>query len=482
MKSRQFAELDATGQAELVQAGDISPRELVEAAIERIEALNPRLNAVIHPSFDTARRAAEAPALPDGPFRGVPFVIKDAVCQTIGEPCHVGMRFLRDRNWRAPADSYLATRLRSAGLVFVGRSNTPEEAASVTTEPFAYGPTRNPWDLSRSAGGSSGGSAAAVASGMVAAAHGTDEGGSIRIPASACGLVGLKPSRARSSFAPEGEHWDLLGHQGVLTRTVRDTAGLLDVINGPAPGDPYMAPPPVRPFREEVGADPGGRRIGIRTTMPGSGDAPERECVTAAESVARVLEAQGHSVEPAWPAALDQTAVLDAYRQIVSCAVARDLEYWQTVTGEPIGPDDVEPGTWQLAEYGRSVSACQYLAARDGVQRYARELAGWWNDTGFDLLLTPTLARLPPLIGELGPDADPAQAYEIMSQITAFTVPWNMTGQPAISLPLHWSAEGLPVGVQLVAAYGREDLLLRVAAQLEQVMPWSGRRPPIGVD
>lgn len=475
-----LATADAIAQAELVRAGTCTPLELVDAAIARIEALNPRVNAVIHPMFEKARAAAADPSLPDGPFRGVPFVVKDAVCHTAGDPHHVGMRFLRDRDWRARFDTHLARRLRQAGLVFVGRTNTPELAASVTTEPLAYGPARNPWDLDRSTGGSSGGTAAAVASGMVPAGHGNDMGGSIRIPASACGLVGLKPSRARTSLGPElGEYWGMLTHEGVLTTTVRDTAALLDAIAGPWPGDPYSAPPPARPFAAEVGAEPGRLRVGVRTSIPGGDDQAAPDCVAAVESTARLLEAQGHIVEPAWPAALDHMEVWTSYVQMISCALARDLDRWQEATGDVITADDVEPGTWVLAEGGRATSGAGYLEAVEIVQRHGRALAGWWETDGFDLLLTPTLAQLPPTIGEVGPNADSAEAYEVMARISAFVVPWNITGQPAISLPPHAGAGGVPVGVQLVAPYGREDLLLRVAAQLEQAAPWSQRMAPV---
>src|ERR1700688_887906 len=266
--------LDGTAQAELVASGDVSAVELVDAAIARIEALNPALNAVIHERFEQARTEARAGAVPDGtsvgPLSGVPFLVKDAVCHTAGDPFHCGMRLLKRLRWTERDDTWLAARFRAAGLVFVGKTNTPELATSVTTEPIAYGATHNPWDLTRSSGGSSGGAAAAVAAGMVAIAHGNDMGGSIRFPASMCGIVGLKPTRARTTLGPDfGEYWGPLTHEHVLTRTVRDTAAVLDAIAGPAPGDPYSAPPPVRPFREEVGADPGRLRTGLPTTRRG---------------------------------------------------------------------------------------------------------------------------------------------------------------------------------------------------------------------
>lgn len=480
MTPEEVARLDATAQAELVRRGDCTPAELVEAAIARIERLNPKLNAFIHLLFDKARETADSPVLPDGPFRGVPFAIKDAVCQTAGDPYHVGMRFLRDRGWRADHDSNLAARVRAGGFVIVGRTNTPELAGSVTTEPLAYGPSRNPWAPERSTGGSSGGSAAAVASGMVPAAHGNDMGGSIRIPSSECGLVGLKPSRARTSLGPDfGEFWGPLTHEGALTRSVRDCAGVLDVIAGMEPGDPYAAPPPEQPFSREVGASPGRLRIGLRTAVPGGGVQAHPECVAAATAAARLLETCGHAVEEAWPAALDQQDAAAGYVNLVSCGVARDVERWGQLVGEPVDLDRLEPATRLMVESGRSLSATDYLAALEAVEGHGRALAQWWAEDGYDLLLTPTLADVPPEIGTVGPEADPAVAYPMMARFTAFVTPFNISGQPAISLPLHWSADGLPVGVQLVAPYGAEDLLIRVASQLEQAQPWAHRWPDL---
>ncbi|MDQ1480926.1 MAG: amidase, partial [Actinomycetota bacterium] len=288
-----FALLDATAQAALVANGDATPVELVDAAIARIESSNPALNAVIHERFDRARAEAASASLPDAPFpnapfRGVPFLVKDAVCHTAGDPFHCGMRLLKRLQWTATDDTWLAERFRAAGLVSVGKTNTPELATSVTTEPVAYGATHNPWDLARSPGGSSGGSAAAVAAGMVPIAHGNDMGGSIRFPASMCGIVGLKPTRARTTLGPDfGEYWGPLTHEHVLTRSVRDTAAVLDAIAGGAPGDPYTAPPPVRPFREEVGAPPGRLRIGMRTQRR-DGERSHPECEAAVADAGRL--------------------------------------------------------------------------------------------------------------------------------------------------------------------------------------------------
>ncbi len=472
-----LASLDATAQADLVRRKDCTPRELVDAAIARVEKVNPELNAVIHPLFDKARAAADAPGLPDGPFRGVPFCVKDAVCHTEGDPYHVGMRFLKEREWRATEDSYLARRFRDAGFVFVGKTNTPELATSITTEPLAYGATHNPWDVTRSPGGSSGGSAAAVASGIVPAAHANDMGGSIRAPASECGLVGLKPSRARSTLGPDfGEYWGPLTHEFVVVRTVRDAAAILDVVAGAAPGDPYTAPPPTRPFRHEVGANPGRLRVGLHVTIPNLGRDAHPECVTAVEQTGRLLERAGHAVEWSSPA-LD--GAFHGFTVVMAAGIARDLERWSERTGDPIGPDDVEPGNWAMAEGGRAVTGAQYLAGLEAMNDYTRRVASWWADDGFDVLVTPTIAQPPPKLGLMASTADPGEALTLMGELAQFTVPWDVTGQPAVSLPLHWTADGLPVGVQLVAAYGREDLLLRVASQLEQAAPWADRRPAV---
>jgi len=474
----ELAALDATAQAELVRRGDATPAELVDAAILRIERINPQLNAVIIPLFDKARAHA-ANRFPDGPFRGVPFLLKDLDALSDGDPFHCGMKFLRDLGWVEDHESYLVQKFRAAGFVILGKTNTPELGLTITTEPAAYGPSCNPWDLSRSTGGSSGGSAAAVAAGLVPAAHASDGGGSIRIPASACGLVGLKPSRGRVSLGPEhGEYWHGLVINHVVTRSVRDSAAILDAVAGPMPGDPYFAPPPARPFRAEVGADPGRLRVGILAHHPAGSLHPD--CAAAVIDTGRVLESLGHRVEASYPTPFNTGhEVVAHFSMVVATWVGLTLDYWSRRTGQPIRPDSVEPNTWALAEMGRAVSATQYLATVDWLHGYTRRMAGWWAD-GFDLLVTPTLGAPPPRLGELTPTRDePLSAMERVAALIPFTPAFNITGQPAISLPLASSAEGLPVGVQLVAAYGREDVLIRVAAQLEQERPWAARRPPV---
>lgn len=474
-----LSNLDATAQAELVASGQASPLELVEAAIARIERVNPQLNAVITPLFDSARARASAD-LPGGPFRGVPFLLKDLSCHSAGDPFHEGMAFLKERGWTEPEDTALAARFRAAGLIVVGKTNTPELGILPTTEPAAYGPTRNPWDVTRSTGGSSGGSAAAVAAGLVPVAHANDGGGSIRIPASECGLVGLKPTRGRVSSGPEfGDVMGGLTCEHVVTRSVRDTAAVLDATHGMEPGDPFTAPPPDRPYLEEVGADPGSLRIGIMPTAPLGQITVHPDCVEAAEAAGRLLESLGHRVEVSHPKALDDPDYTGHFITNWAAGAAWNLDYWSRRTGSEVTQHDVEPLTWALAELGRSSTAAQWLWAREWLQVNSREVASWWTD-GFDLLLTPTIAEPPPLLGTFDSPADnPLHGLFRAAEIVPFTPPFNVSGQPAISLPLHWNGDGLPIGVQLVAAFGREDLLLRVAAQLEAAQPWAGRRPPV---
>ena len=470
----ELAVLDATAQAELVGSGEVKPVELVEAAIRRIEERNVELNAVIHRRFDQALGEARDGVI-DGPFGGVPFLFKDYSCASAGDPHHAGMSFLKRHGWRESEDSFLARRFRAAGLIQLGRTNTPELAVMGTTEPASYGPTRNPWDPSRSPGGSSGGSAAAVAAGLVPAAHANDGAGSIRIPASCCGLVGLKSSRGRISAGPGPESLGAFAVEGVVTTSVRDAAGILDAVRGPMTGDPHPAPLPERPYVEEVGADPGRLRIGLLVDAP-SGVPVDEQCREAARTAAGTLEGLGHVVEDGAPDGLfDPGLVADAGTR-VGASVAAQLDLWAARIGEPIGPDDVEPLTWLLAEGGRATSAPALAGALGRLQVLSRKVASWWED-GFDLLLSPTLATPVPPLGWFHDAPDPETARLRAAQMITFTQPCNVTGQPAVSLPLATDSEGLPLGIQLVAAPRREDLLLRVAAQLEQAVGWPTRAP-----
>jgi amidase len=484
-ESVDLARLDATAQAELVRRGTLSATELVAAAIERIEAVNPAINAVIGERFERARAEA-AGALEVGPFAGVPFLVKDLGLTMRGEPYHAGTRFLKALGYVAPEDSYLAVKFRDAGFVTLGRTNTPEWGSTITTEPLAYGPTRNPWNLEHSCGGSSGGSAAAVASGMVPVAHGGDGGGSIRIPASECGLVGLKPSRGRVSQGPAvGESWMGATIDGVITRSVRDAAAVLDAIHGPMPGDPYTAPPPERAYATEVGADPGRLRIGLLDHPPiasgeGSGAPPGHpDCAAAVHDVARLLESLGHHVEIDHPAALADEGFARAYTEIVAACTAADVAQWERIIGRALGEEDLEPDNLALGAWGRALSAADYLAGVDYLHAWSRRVVQWWEPLDgarpFDLLLTPTIATPPPRIGYLsGPEGG-----QRLREVLQYTAQFNITGQPAISLPLVWNGDGLPIGVQLVAGPWREDVLCRVAAQLEAARPWAARIPPV---
>jgi amidase len=470
--------LDATAQAELVRRGEASPSELIEEAIARIEKLNPELNAVIHPLFDQARREAGG-ALPDGPFRGVPMVVKDLDASVAGAPLHYGTRYLRDRSYVADHDTHLVRRFRDAGFVIVGKSNTPELGLVPTTEPESHGATRNPWDPTRSPGGSSGGSAAAVASGMVAVGHAGDGGGSIRLPASECGLVGLKPSRGRVSLGPDvAESWAGLVARLAVTRSVRDTAAILDAVSGEEPGDPYVAPVHTATFLGEVGADPGRLRVGVLTTSPVPGVDIDPECVRAVDETARLLESLGHDVSVAEVPGLAFADLADAFFLCFPVWIAADLDDLAEKGGEPVRQGDVEDPTWELAEIGRAITGVQFQAGLEAMNKFRRVVAGWW--AGNDVLLTPTLPFPPPLLGRYRANPDDPMAGGLMATATvAFTIPFNITGQPAITLPLHTSASGLPIGVQLVGAYGREDVLVRVSSQLEQAAPWHDRRPMV---
>lgn len=471
--------LDATAQAALVRDGEVSASELVDAAIARAEALDGDLNSIIHPRYDDARAEAAGP-LGDGPFVGVPFLLKDLDGAAAGQPLHAGTRFLRDHGYVADLDSELIARFARAGLVCIGRTNVPELGLIPSTEPEVYGPTHNPWDLSRTPGGSSGGSAAATAAGIVPMAHSGDGGGSIRIPAGHCGLVGLKPSRGRITMAPEaGEAWAGLVARLAVTRTVRDTAALLDAVTGPGVGDPYRAAPPARPYRDEVGADPGSLRIGWVAVPPDGTVEADPQVVSATEATAELLEGLGHRVEQAHPATLGDPNATSHFLVAFGAWVARELDRLGELVGTAPTAEGFEAGTWAVAETGRSVTAQQYLAALDGLHAMTRTMVSWWEVDGYDLLLTPTVPELPPVLGQFASTVEsPFDGLFRATTTVAFCAPFNITGQPAISLPLHQSTEGLPIGMQFVAAPEREDVLVRLAAQLEQAAPWADRHPP----
>ena len=473
--------LDATAQAELVRRGEASPAELVEAAIARIEKVNPQLDAVLRERFEGARADA-AGELPDGPFRGVPMLLKDLGCHVAGDETRYGTSFLAGVRW--PADSYLGRLFRDAGFVSLGRTNVPEFGTTVTSEPACNPPARNPWNPAHSTGGSSGGSAAAVATGLVPVAHANDGGGSIRIPAGECGLVGLKPTRARVSQGPDiGEGWAGATIDGVVTRSVRDTAAVLDRIGRPMPGDPYLAPPLPRPLAEEVGAPVGRLRVALLDADPPEAYLDSPHCRAAAEHAGRLLEQLGCAVEPGTPDGMFDELFPRFFTATIAADTALTTSAFERVLGRPITDDELEPRNAVYRAVGSRMPATDYLGARMWLGSWVRRMAAFWappelGGQDYDLLVTPTVGAPPPELGWFTAGG-PEQEGRRINSFIPYTAQFNVTGQPAISLPLHWTDDGLPVGVQLVAAYGREDVLVRVAAALEQAAPWADRRPPV---
>ena len=469
-----LALLDATAQAELVRSGQASAAELVTAAIERIEALNPVLNAVVTPVFD--RALGEARSVPRGPFAGVPYLLKDLACEMKGVRFTEGSRFLAENV--SAFDSELVLRLRRAGLVILGKTSTPEFGLAPACESVLFGPVRNPWDTGRSTSGSSGGSAAAVAAGMVPFAHGNDLGGSLRYPASACGLFALKPTRARNPLGPE--YGDVAAGGAVehaLTRSVRDSAALLDATSGPDLGDPYWAPPPARPFLAEVGADPGRLRIGFTTLTP-DGDQGHPDCVAAAGHAARLCASLGHEVtETDWPGFTPEVGA--AIGTMIYGATAWILRYWIGKVGREPGEDEIEPLTRALWQAGDKITAADWLLAVEDIQRFSRRVARFF--TGFDAFLTPTMSSPPLPLGEMvSTPADPWRSLQVSGQTVRYAgVVANLAGNPAMSVPLWWNDDGLPVGAHFLGRFGDEATLFRLAAQLEAAQPWAARRPAV---
>jgi amidase len=469
--------MDATDQAALVAKGEVTPSELLEAAIERIEQSNPSLNAVVIEWFDHARSVAADPGLPDGPFRGVPFLLKDLYTSFAGQTLSNGNAALKEAGKIDAADTTLVARFKAAGLVIAGRTNSSEIGSLPTAQPVAWGPTRNPWALDRTPGGSSGGAAAAVAAGMVPFANASDGGGSIRIPASCCGLVGLKPSQGRITVGPARAEVGL-GVELCVSRTVRDTAGLLDAVRGPGIGDTVIAPAPQRPYLEELGADPGRLRVGLLDIHPRGGFLHE-DCVAGVRAAASMLEGLGHIVEPTWPTCLADTTLTNKFMALWATQLAMAARDFGATLGREVTADDIEPVNWVLIERAQQVSAVDYAAAQAAAWAFRRALQQWWAD-GWDLLLSPTVTEPPLLLTEFENNPEhPTAPMRRGGEFASFTPPFNMSGQPAISLPLYRNAEGLPIGVQLAAAYGREDVLIRVASQLESAHPWVSDHPAI---
>jgi amidase len=472
MSADEFTLLDATAQAALVRRGEVAPIELVEMAIARIERLNPGINAVVTKMYDEARRIARG-SLPAGPFSGVPFLLKDSLASYAGTRMTSGSRLLA--NCVPSHDSELVARLRCAGLIVLGKTNCAEFGLLPTTEPQLFGATRNPWNPQCTPGGSSGGSAAAVAAGMVAMAHGTDGGGSIRIPASCCGVFGLKPTRARNPLGPDyGDVRSGLVVEHALTRSVRDSAALLDETGWADLGDPYCAPPPQRPFLQEVGADPGPLRIAFSAQTL---TAVHPDCISALNDAAALCAQLGHEVTEAQPR-IDYQLAAQLFSTLWTAGCAATIDGIAHSSGKSIDADDVEPLTWALYEMGRRVKASDYQLAVGGLQLLSREVARFF--TGYDVWLTPVLAEPPPVLGSFdAPAGDPLAAFRRAWAFAPITGICNFTGQPAMSVPLYWNAQGLPLGSHFAGRFGDEATLFRLAAQLEQCRPWAGRRPAL---
>ncbi|WP_395647644.1 amidase [Terricaulis sp.] len=473
MKFTEYRSFDAIGLAGLVAKGSVTPGELLDAALERMVAVNPTLNALILNLEDQARAAIKT-GLPDGPLKGVPYPIKDISVNMKGVPTGAGSRLFK--NSVADADSAIVSLYRAAGLSLFAKSNTPEFGLACVTEPVANGKTFNPWNRERTSGGSSGGAAAAVASGIVPAAHGSDGGGSIRIPASCCGLFGLKPSRGRVSLAPAGEGWGGLSVQHALTRSVRDSALLLDIACKPQPGDPYWLDPPATPFLDEVGKPPGKLRIAFTTSTLVHGET-HAEPAKAVREAAKLCQSLGHHVEEAKPA-VDFLQMAVQANTLVTCAVAATLEREGERRGRPVTREEVEHLTWMIYENAAAFTGAKAAMALQDLHALSRQLAQFFER--FDVFLLPTLAKAPVPVGSIDTNAEDMSGYaEALYSFIPNTQPFNIGGQPAMSVPLSWSDDGLPIGVQFVARAGAEALLFRLAGQLEQAQPWFDRVAPL---
>lgn len=489
----EYDRFDGLGLAELVRNRQVSPEELVEAAIAVIERQNPALNAMVTPMYDLARATAKEP-LPEGPFRGVPFLLKDLGAMYQGVPTSNGNALLR--RLPAPYDTEFVRRVRAAGLIVVGKTNTPEFGITPYTESAALGPAHNPWDVSRTPGGSSGGSGAAVASRMTPIASGGDGGGSIRIPASCCGVFGLKPSRGRMPTGPVmGEAWHGFAIEHALTRSVRDSAAMLDATAGADAGAPYAEPARPESFLAEVGREPGRLRIAF-TAKPFLGHAVHPDCVRYLDETARLLEGLGHEIVEAAPAITGDRFALNFLK--IVCGEARaDIELSASALGRRVSFGDFEPATYALGLLGKAMPASDYANAARELQTATRDIARFFET--YDVLLTPTLASPPPPIGSLQPTPTEIALLNVVGRMNAgwllqamnvieplaaktfdfipYTPVFNVTGQPAMSVPLWWNEQGLPIGMQFVARFGDEATLFRLAGQLEKAQPWKDRRP-----
>ena len=469
----EYSDYDGLGLAELVKKKKVKPIELVEAAIERIERHNPKLNAVVFKAYDEARVRAKAKL--SGAFAGVPMLLKDILGYKKGWPNRDGSRFLPAIP--SPFDSTLVTRFEAAGLVPLGKTNVPEFGAVPLCESKLYGPAHNPWNGAHSTGGSSGGSAAAVAAGIVPLAHANDGGGSIRIPASACGLVGLKPTRGRNPLGPLiGDVMGGLVAEHVVSRSVRDTAAALDATAGPEPGDPYAAPPPPSSYLAATKKKPKKLRIAFATKRL-DGEAFDPECKAAVEAAARLCERLGHRVEEAMPPV--SPALMGAnFMPVWASGLAMLIDFIAKATGKTPAREEFQGLTWGLYQVGKTITAAQYQLCWMTLQGATRQVAAWQKP--YDAWITPVLAQPPLRIGTVDlEETDLMKGFAPIIHYIPFTALQNVTGQPAINLPLAWSKSGLPIGVQFVGRFGEEHVLLSLAAEIEKAAPWNKKRPPV---
>jgi Asp-tRNA(Asn)/Glu-tRNA(Gln) amidotransferase A subunit family amidase len=473
MRFEEYRKHDAISLAGLVAKREVDTREVLETAIARAEQINPAINAIVHKQYDQSRQAVAA-GLPDGPLKGVPYLIKDLGFFETGEPATFGSRLFKD--FVADHDSAYVTRCKKAGLVFMGRSSSPEFGLNPNTEPRLYGSCHNPWNLEYSAGGSSGGAAAAVSAGILPVAHATDGGGSIRIPAAQCGLFGLKPSRGRVSMAPDaGEGWGGLSTGHVVSRSVRDSALMLDCTAGPEPGDPYAVPVNERSFLEAIARPPRPLKIALML-RDHRGAKLHPECLKAVQSAAKLCVDLGHNVEEADPG-LDMVALRPLNSRISAANTARSCTIrWRALGREPKA-DDVEAVTWAVCQRGLKVSGVEYIEAIAAAHAAGRKMAAFLSS--YDVILSTTLAGPPPELGYFDQNGDVQTFTERVTEYLSVTPLHNATGTPAMSVPLHWTADGLPVGVHFAGRYGEESTLLALAAQLETAQPWFDRVPSL---
>jgi amidase len=489
----EFHKYDGLGLAELVRTRQVAPADLIEEAISRIEARNPKINAVIYKLYDQARTTAKGD-LPDGPFKGVPFLLKDMHATVQGVPTSCGTSMLKDVP--QPHDSEIVRRYRAAGVILLGKTNVPEFSLLPYTEPQAFGPTHNPWDLARTPGGSSGGSAAAVAARLVPLSGGADGGGSIRIPASCCGVFGLKPTRGRTPTGPDiGDIWRGFAQEHVLTRSVRDSAAMLDAIAGPDVGAPYWAPPQQRPYLQEVTTEPGPLRIAF-TSQPFLGHKVHPDCQKGLQATVHSLEQLGHELVEAAPQ-IDREAFAIAFLTMIAAETRDEMDWAASLAGRQASFADFETGTSALALIGQATSAGDYAKALNYLMAAARGVGRFFED--YDVLLTPTLAQPPIPTGSLQPSGAERFMVGLVGRLNAawvlnalgiikpladktfdfmpYTPLFNVTGQPAMSVPLCWNEAGLPIGMHFVGRFGDEATLFRLAGQLERAQPWFDRAP-----